>query len=91
MLNLIGFRTLTFHNALTAAEQNKLITRFNTIGDDLRAIILPYRVDALGNNCQGDYSSLIVMSCAGCLWDSRFGAIQALGMCCLKNIRLFVI
>jgi hypothetical protein len=63
-LNLLGFKTVTFHSALTASERDKTIQRFNDPKDDLQAMVLPYDVGALGLNCQGDCSKVIVMSCA---------------------------
>jgi hypothetical protein len=63
-LNLLGFKTTTFHSALTASERDKMIQRFNDPSDDLQAMVLPYDVGALGLNCQGDCSEVKVMSCA---------------------------
>ncbi|KAI4648529.1 uncharacterized protein J4E79_010151 [Alternaria viburni] len=63
-LNLIGVKTLTFHSALSAADRDNLIDRFNSPKDDLQVMVLPYRVGALGINLQRDCSDVKVMSCA---------------------------
>lgn len=63
-LNVLVVKTTTFHSALAAAGRDKMIVVFSVPDDDLRAMVLPYDVSALGVNLQGDYSKIIVMSCA---------------------------
>jgi hypothetical protein len=63
-LNLFGVNTVTFHSGLNASDRDrdKLVQRFNDPSDDLGAILLPYRVRAMGVNLQGDCSEVVILT-----------------------------
>jgi hypothetical protein len=63
-LNLLGYETVTSNSALTPAERDQLVARFNDSKNQMKAMVLSYDVGALGVNLQADCPKVVFMTSA---------------------------
>lgn len=62
-MNMSLLQTATYHSGLSSSDRDSLVKKFNTVNhSELTALVLPYKVGALGINLQNDCFSVYIMT-----------------------------